>query len=184
MDPLTKQSRMNSVKAKKAKTFMMKLYGSYHGHKDNVQPYKKCHIEYSKLADKTYHINWITLTKNRTGVLGFFIYHSFDLKDDNYGGRWYDKRGNIDKFEWDLENQSITYKIPEYKECEDTNNETVRKDVPITIKFNDNGWKKIKKFMDKIIEIDMKQMERSTSGVAKRSSKSNNDADDMQKLIE
>ena len=38
--------------------------------------------------------------------------------------------------------------------------------------------------IDKIIEIDMKQMERSTSGVAKRSSKSNNDADDMQKLIE
>lgn len=132
----------------------IKLVGSYHG-STNIQKYKRYQIEESYCLTDTYQINSFDIRFNSQSN-DYFVYHIFETihnKDDPNKklGRWYNCKLTKDCFNWDDHNKTLTYSIPEYEsDWENTDGEyKIIKNVPMIIKFTQNGWVKLKEIFQK-----------------------------------
>jgi hypothetical protein len=118
----------------------MKLKGLFYGVKIFKQ-YKTSDIINCVLLDQTYNINSIDIkVKNdEEGIKKIFMYHAFNSTNNNLNGRWYNTNIKDFNIEWNDNFYKIKYIIPEW----DTNG-GVLLNVPITITFTKNGFRKIK----------------------------------------
>ena len=111
---------------------MNSLQGKYYG-SNIIKEYKNPDINYSLLDNNIYNINRIRI-KNNT------IYHAFsESENTDNSGRWYKTNCNINDFEINENNLSVSINIPEYN---------MVNDVPLIIYFTNKGLKKFKKLFN------------------------------------
>lgn len=135
---------------------MLKLKGSFKGVK-NCNEMKKFNITHSTIRCLEKNCfqpkkimknlrNNVSINKNSDGYT-YYIYHMYDALDKEhkiyYSGRWYNTKFEFDKKTMNEKKQYIKTKtIFE-------NEETLQKyKVEIKIYFNNDGWKKLKTFIE------------------------------------
>lgn len=117
----------------KIKKMEFELVGSYNKKK---QKYKEFDIIKSKILNNVFLINKLKVSyipkKNY-----IYLYHSYESKTKDYGGRWYNTDVLNSKYKLDGKKKIFTYYVPQY---EDENK--LLKNVKVEIFFSEEGWKK------------------------------------------
>lgn len=127
------------------------LKGSMYGSK-NVKTYSNPDILHSIVNKHQYQMNRLTIKFNKDKQ-NFFIYHSYNMLDDNlqnvYSGRWYnvDFIPNHKSFNPKKKSFEILLKNMDWEDFD--TNKTKNKNVKIIIYFSSKGYIKLLNYFER-----------------------------------